>query len=517
MQDEAKHAGARHGSRRPLADAVAATTTGGWFRGWRSFFGLGNVGTDTLRMAPEPGPATLAAGRQSPHLPPQVVTWVKRSRYDPIRRLTPQYLLRVMDTFANGYLREFALLADAIKNRDDMISVALGKREKAVARHGFVILPFEGLGPAQAARAAQHQAALKHFYDQLTVTHALEQDLTGGFRLLVRQMMGAVGARYAVHEIIWRPTVDAQTGAAALTARLNFVPLWFFEATTAKLRFTRNYFGTLMGEDLAPDEWFVTVGDGLLEPLAVCYMFKNMAVKDWAAFCDKFGMPGILARTSAPEGSAGWVAMENALQKFGQDWAAVCNFENSIDLVAAKGGPGALPFPPMVERMDRAIAAICRGADLSTMSGGQHGASGGGNAGRGASVQGEESDILEQDDAELITETLSGLSRQVIAKLFGPDEAPLARLRIVVPQKKDTADTINRLGFLLNAGVPVSMDYARKELGVPPPAPGEARLVAPAVPERPVPEPAAALINAAGGARAGSQEPGVRSRNLEGG
>jgi len=39
-----------------------------------------------------------------------------------------------MDTFANGYLREFALLADAIKNRDDMISVALGKREKAVAR-----------------------------------------------------------------------------------------------------------------------------------------------------------------------------------------------------------------------------------------------------------------------------------------------------------------------------------------------------------------------------------------------
>jgi phage gp29-like protein len=148
--------------------------------------------------------------------------------------------------------------------------------------------------------------------------------------------------------------------------------------------------------------------------------------------------------------------------------------------------------------MDRAIAAICRGADLSTMSSGAHSGQGAGSAGgRGASVQGEESDILEQDDAAHMTETLEKLSRLVIAKMFGPEEQPLARLRIVVPQKKETADTINRLGFLLNAGVPVSMDYARKELGVPPPAPGEALLVTPKVPERPVPEPAAALANTA--------------------
>ena len=452
-------------------------------KGKRAAFRLANV-VPAQPAGPAPGAGDTA------HLSAQVLTWVKRSRYNPIRILNPEYLSRVMDTFANGYLREFALLADAIKNRDDMISVALGKREKAVARHGFEIIPLDGLDEAQQARAAEHQSALKFFYDQLTVTHAMEQDMAGGFRLLVRQMMGAIGARYAVHEIIWRPLVDPASGQARLTARLNFVPLWFFEATTAKLRFTRNYFGSIMGEDMAAEEWLVTVGDGILEALAVCYMFKTMSLKDWVAFSEKFGTPGVLGKTNAPKDSPGWTAMEDAVKSFGQDWTAVCNAEGGIELVEAKGGSGSLPFPPLVERMDRAIAAICRGADLSTMSGGHAG------GGKGASVQGEESDILEQDDAAHMSETLEKLSRLVIAQLFG-NEQPLARLQITIPDKKDTADTVNRLSALVGWGVPVGQAFARGELDVPAPAEGETLLTAPAVPDQPLPEPAAALANAA--------------------
>ena len=80
----------------------------------------------------------------------------------------------------------------------------------------------------------------------------LEQDVRGGFRLLVEQMMGAQGDRYACHEIVWQPTIDAITGEPRLTAEFNFVPPWFFEATTGRLRFIQHYFGTVFGNERRP-------------------------------------------------------------------------------------------------------------------------------------------------------------------------------------------------------------------------------------------------------------------------
>ena len=425
---------------------------------------------------------------------PQTVTWVKRSRYNPIAALTPPYLTKIIDTFNNGYLREFALMAEAIRNRDDMIKVCLAKREKAVARHGFEITQLSGLDKKTQARAEQHAEALRYFYAHVTATHVMEQDLEGGFRLLVRQMMEAVGMRYSVHEIIWQPTIDQVTGEPRLTARFVYVPVPFFECTTGRLRFTRQYYGAVMGEDMDPGEWLVTVGEGLMEPLAICYMFKSLTMKDWLSFSEKFGMPGLLGKTTGAKGSQAWNDMVDALDVFGQEWMAVVNTEANIELIEPKGGASALPFQPLDERMNRAIASLCRGADLSTMSSG--GGGGHGSGGKGASVQGDESALLEEDDAEHISETFKTVSARVILELFG-DTEPLAFLQIVVPEKKDTTDSINRMTFLVNQGVPVSQAYARKELSVPAPEPGEELLVAPQAPEQLLPESPASLQNAA--------------------
>ena len=418
--------------------------------------------------------AIANAGVISPHVAAQTVTWVKRSRYNPIRQLNPDYLSRVIDIWKTGFLREFSLLAEAIKDRDDLIGSCLRKREKAVSRHGFEIIIDDGLDDASRARAEQHAAALRYFYNHCTVTHVLDQDKRGGFTLLVRQMMEAVGYRYAVHEIIWTPVIEPVTGERRLKATFNYVPAYFFEATTGKLRFIRNYFGTVMGEDMNDDEWLVTVGEGIMETLAVAYMFKTMSLKDWVAYSERFGAPGILGKTTAAQNSPAWNTMVDAVASFGQEWAAVCNSEGSIELIEAKGGISSLPFEPLVERMDRAIATVCRGADLSSMSSGH---AGGGGQGRGASVQADESSVLEEDDAEMISETLQTVSRKVIRYLF--NENPLAYVQIIVPEKKDNADTINKLGFLVQNGVSVSQSFARKELGVPAPMADEPLLLKP--------------------------------------
>ena len=433
---------------------------------------------------------------QAEKLTPEVVTMAKRIRFNPIRNLTPLLLSAQLDSFEAGYLRDFALTADAIARRDDTIRPALEKRIKSPARRSTAVLLVENLRDEHRAEADQHKAALQFFYDNLEVTHAMERNACGGLKLLIRQMMSAVPMRYAVHEIIWLPTIDPNTGEDRLTAKLVHLPLWFFENITGRLRFINLPFGQIYGQDMAEQEWLVTVGSGIMEPLAVAYMFKQLSLRDWVSYSEKFGTPGLLGKTSAAKDSPGWTALVEAVEGFGQDWSAVCNTEATLELIEAKGA-GSLPFPALVERMDRAIATICRGADLSTMSAGS-------GQGQGASLQGAEGDLLEQDDCEIISETLQQISTMVIAHLFGEGVKPLAYLQIVNPKKLSTDDTLKKLTFLRDSGVPVGQEFCRQELGVPPPGEDEATLQRTAAPAGGLPgSPFNALANAAEAALAG--------------
>ena len=417
----------------------------------------------------------------------------KRTRFNPIASLNPQLLAQHLDAFATGYLSSFALDAQAIKRRDDVISVALPKREKAVSRRGYAVHLTDGLDlqdPVIKARAEEHQAALKYFFDNLTATNALDQNERGGMRLLVRQMMESVGFRYAVHEIVWEPRVE--NGKNRLTATFTYVPLQFFENTTGRLRFLESYFGATEGKPMEDDAWLITVGDGIMEALSVAWMFKQLSLKDWVSFNELLGTPIRIGKTNATPESPAWNTLVEALDAIGQDFAAVISEGSTIDFIES-GKTGGQTFAPLIERMDRAIATICRGADLSTMSAGA-------GAGQGASLQGDESDLLEEDDAAMISESLLHVSRIVIRELFGPEEQPLAYVSIVVPERKDAAQCRENMKLLVDMGAKVSAKWAHDELGVPVASEGDDLLVkaqgAPASPAFANPG-LAALANAA--------------------
>jgi phage gp29-like protein len=459
----------------------------------------------TRAEQPRRGGLANVAGVVSPNVSAFVAMYAKRSRYNPIRQLSPEYLSRIMDIFQNGYLREFALMADAIKRRDPVVQVCTRKREKGVARHGIkIIITDELQDPKIKARAAEHKAALTWFYDHLHARNVLEQDQQGGARLLVEQMMEAVYFRYAVHEIVWRPMVDPITGEMRLTADFNYVPLQFFESSVGHLRFNKRYFGTIMGEEMDPKQWLVTVGDGLCEPIAVAYMMKWMSLKDWMSFSERFGTPGLIGKTKAAYGSPGWNQMVTDLAAFAQHWSAVTNVENEITLIQPTSATGNnTVFEPLAQYMDKAIATLVRGADLATISSGKA------SQGRGASLQGDETALIEEDDAALITENLRRIDELVISWLFN-DPVCFAHARVIIPDTKQTTDTIAKLTFLVSNGVEVGQDYAREELGVPKPGDEEELLTAPA-PAAPFgggsnPEETAAADEAKGKAAPGSPE-----------
>lgn len=368
-----------------------------------------------------------------------VVQLALRSRFNPLRGLTPQLLSVYLDNFLLGFVGYAALVWDQLEKRDDVLRNVASKRKKAVAK--FKRKSFQR---EQSPEAEAHAQALDDFYDNITVVNALDQNETGGLPLLIRQMMDAVGKYYAVHEIVWQPG-SLRDGSNILTAELRFVPLWFFENRSGRLQFLKLPLGGANGEPLEPGGWMITKGDGIMEACSIAYMFKNMPLKDWVSYSDKFGTPGVLGQTNAAKGSEAGEALKAAVASFGQNWSGVVygadgSIKEPISLITARGD-GTLPFPSLVERMDRAMISLWRGSDLSTLSADN----------KGASVQQDESDILLEDDAAMISETLQiYIDRWVIWQKFGV--TPLAYSRIVVPESKNVTLDLQIDELLLKAG-----------------------------------------------------------------
>lgn len=401
---------------------------------------------------------------QNTHITPGRVQRSLRWRFNPLRNITPEGLVRQLDNFEAGYLGEAAASWELIEKRDDLLKAVVPKRKKAVSRQGWEVLPLATVGPEQAAEAKRHAAALEYFYRNLRCANAIDENERGGFQLLVRQMMDAVGKRYAVHEIVWRPEGGAGAeGARRVTAELRFVPLTFFENTTGRLRFLEAENQT-EGTPLEEGEWMVTVADGLMVASSIAWMFKYLTLNDWANYSEKQGKPGVQGVTQAERNSADWQNMADAIGQLlaGEGIVTGANEEvRVIDL--AKGGNA--PFAALVDRLDRMIAALWRGADLSTLSR-EHG--------YGASLQDKEACLLEEDDAAMIAETLHRyVDEWVIRYAFGEGVKPLAAIKVLVAGRDCTDQDLRIDAFLAEHGAPVGVGEALQRYGRALPKPGE--------------------------------------------
>ena len=372
-----------------------------------------------------------------------------------LRSLSGESLATALDGFEAGNLRAAAQLWQSMSERDDVISSVKPKREKSVARRDWQVLTSD-----DSAEAKRQAKILTEFWNNVKCVDAFDQNRRGGFAELVRQMMRAVSFRYQSHHLVWQPSSDM------LRCTFEGVPLSFFENRTGKLRFCATGM-EMEGTEMKPEEWLVTCGDGLMVAGSIGYFCKRNALADWMAFSDKFGMPGILARTSQGKDSAGGTAMAEAAESFGQDWAAVLYGDDGsgkIELIEAKGG-STLPFPQLIERVDRRLASLYRGADLSSMSSSQ-------GEGTGASLQSGETDLIEQDDALSISERLNEIEEIVLRWWFGPRVKVKAYLRLIVPQSEDLTLLLASVESLVKLGAPIAIADILERFGFATPGKG---------------------------------------------
>lgn len=356
----------------------------------------------------------------------------RRARFTPIRHLTPESLTGILDSFHAGELRNAALLWEAIEQRDDVLKAVACKRKKAPARFGWEVVAEDG-----SDEALQHKAALEAFYRHVDTSHACDRNERGGLSLLLRQMMDAIGKRYAVHEIIWHPAPGGQ-----LTATFQFVPLWFFENRDGELRFLESDTAT-RGRALEPESWLVTTGDGLMEACSIAYLFKHLPLRDWLVYCERNGMPGVRGVTDATPDTPEWEAAREAVRDFGAEFTALMSRGTDIEVIDLNTS-GTLPYPALVDRMDKAIATLWRGSSMGTVVDG----------GAGISLQGQDTRLLEREDCVHLSETLQRQVDPVVLRYrLG---ARQARARIVI-RHKDVGlaePELDALRTLLAEGLP---------------------------------------------------------------
>jgi phage gp29-like protein len=316
-------------------------------------------------------------------------------------------------------------------------------------------------------------------------TSILKQNERGGMGLLQRQMMDSVCKGFSVHDIAWKPlkgvgtqrslnrrqkkksgstsnAPDASGGPALtqgefLTAKFTHAPLQFFENKTGKLRYLKSDFDH-DGVEMKEGEWLVSCSRPLMKAASIGYIYKHLPLKFWVGYCEKFGMPGVLAKVPNKKGDPEWDEAEEAVARFMNEWGGVMNIDSLLELIEVKSGGSNLPFGPIIEYVDRMIAASFRGADLSTISQGK-------GDGTGASIQGDETNLLQEDDAGMITETFwDQIDRQVLWAVLGVDE-PLAYLKILPPKKQAVDQDIKIDEFLVRMGCLLSQDDAFERYG----------------------------------------------------
>lgn len=377
-----------------------------------------------------------------------------RLRYNPLQNLTPQKITSAMDSFNCGYLSEAARIYDAIRRRDGVVQACVQKRKRATSRLEWTIVE---MGNDEAA-SKEHAAFLEDFYNNIKVTSAADANKRGSMSMLIDNILSALENKYAVSEIIWDTS-----RAPNLSAEVRHVPLWFFENTQGYLRFKRNSTDT-EGVELEPNGWMVSVSDSpLMEATAVCYIIKRFAQGDWAVCSQRFGMPTPVYNANADRGTPEFESAVESIAGLMNGYGMVCARGEVFDLKLPNGTSE--PFKTLSEAMDRYIALIWRGSDLSTLSA---------DNAAGASLQAEESEILEDADCALVEETLAHyLTLPALEWKFGKGVKPAAYLQLTRKNRKDKLNQIAVYKGAAELGCPVAKRDVYEALELREPEAGE--------------------------------------------
>jgi len=379
--------------------------------------------------------------------------------------LTPTRLAAIFREADQGDVQRQAELFEEMEEKDAHLSGELLKRKNAVGGLDYDILPYDAPPESPGPRRRGISDRVSNFCRE--VLRGL-----GDFDEARFDLLDAIGQGFAACEIVWE--IEAGRAVPARLVRIPPRRLTFVDSLVPRL---------LSGDDRKPLDIpaFKVVYHrhqarsghdaraGLLRVCAWMYLFKNYAVKDWAAFAEVFGMPLRLGRYEPGAGADDKEALSEAIKSLGADAAGIISKNTEIQFIESQKQGSADVYRGLTDFCNREMSKAVIGATL-TAEVGEHGSY--------AASKTHESVRLDlvRSDAWALSRTLR---RQLLRPLVGFNfgwNTPVPWFRFFLEQPEDLKTLSEVYRNLAALGQPISAEHVSERFGVPLPRPGQTGL-----------------------------------------
>ena len=367
-------------------------------------------------------------------------------------------IMAILARAEQGDLIAQSELFSDMEERDTHIFAEMTKRKMAVAQLSWELKP----NPSAGAREKKDIKALQSLLDD-----ALD------IETLVFNLADSIGHGFSALEIQWQ-----NTNGYWLPEKIQHRPQRWFTVDKATRENLRLRDGSLDGAELVNYGWIIhehsnksgpLATRGLYRTLALPYLFKNFATKNWLRFCELYAVPiRVLFHHEKDEMKK--YALLSAMQAMGQNGVALLEGGTQDDLItvdSAKGeGQG---FLNLIQWCEGSVSKAILGGTLTSDSGKN------GNYAT-ASVHDQVRNEIRDHDAKQIAETLT---KQLINAIIAVNGLNL-RCKWVfdTQQSADLALYADAIPKLATAGFQIPTSYLYDKLKIPIPENGEDILVA---------------------------------------
>lgn len=390
----------------------------------------------------------------------------------PADGLDPLRLAEILRAADAGDPVRYLELAETIEERDPHYLGVIGTRKRSVSQLDITVEPASD-APEDESMADMVRDWLKRDELSQEIFHILDCLSKGysGTEIVWNTSEG----QYYPEKLIWRDPRIFRFKRQDLSTPLVLddmgreIPLPAFRFIFADI----------------PAKSGLLLRSGLARVAAWGWMFKAFTGRDWAIFTQTYGQPLRLGKWQPGASPEDKDTLFRAVANIAGDCAAIVPATMQIDFVESKSiGASADLYEKRINHIDQQISKAVLGQTATT------------DAIAGGHAVGQEHRLVQEDIETADAMALAAiLNRDLIRPWIDLERGPqkrYPRLRIGRPKSEDLTALANSVDKLVRLGMEIEETEVRTRFGFAAPKPGAKLLTAPAAPQNPLLDPAAA-------------------------
>lgn len=369
------------------------------------------------------------------------------STHHPVSQISK--LLSMLTLAEEGDLiAQYELFSD-MEERDAHIFSEMNKRKLAVSQLDWMLQTPKDAGSREKKDALNIESMIK---DKLDVD------------TLVFDLADAIGKGFIAIEIEWARLPNGLWFPIKLTPRPQ---RWFTVDIETRMEIRLRSINSANGDELIPYGWVLhqhssktgyPATQGLYRALALPYLFKNFATKNWLRFCELYGTP-IRVLFSNEKDKARKTELINALINMGANGVALLSggMQEDLKTVEAVKGDG-IGLQNLIDWCERSVSKAILGGTLTSDTGKN------GNYAT-ATIHDDVRYQIRDFDAKQIASTLTFKLIGSIIKLNGL--AIRASWAFDTQEPEDLELYADAIPKLVNVGAKIPVSYLHTKLKIP--------------------------------------------------